>query len=382
MPTSLQVLFVVQGEGRGHMTQALALASMLRRRGHRVVRSVVGTSERREVPAFFVDGLATRIETVASPTFVTDGDGRVRLGATVASALRQWPRYAPSLDAIGRVVEAVEPDVIVTFYEGLMGVYAATRTPDVPIVAVGHQHMVEHPAYPFAPGSPLQRLALRGYTRLAGWGADVRLALSLYDADDTPGRRTRVVPPLLRPALFGLADRPTDGSLVVYLLEPRMARDLAAWSDRHPDVRVHCFSEVPAHEHSAALTFHALSGRRFLERMAVARGVVCTAGFETVSEAMWLGTPALMVPTPGHYEQQCNARDAAAAGAGLAASTLDLDAFLDHLDQTPAPDPEPFRAWVARAEGRAVGAVEEASGLAPPVVGDGLAGPVEMRVAR
>ena len=38
------------------------------------------------------------------------------------------------------------------------------------------------------------------------------------------------------------------------------------------------------------------------------RGVVCTAGFESVSEAMWLGKPVCMAPTPGHYEQRCNAR--------------------------------------------------------------------------
>ena len=29
----LRVLFAVQGEGRGHLTQALAVAAMLRRRG-------------------------------------------------------------------------------------------------------------------------------------------------------------------------------------------------------------------------------------------------------------------------------------------------------------------------------------------------------------
>ena len=376
----LDVLFVVQGEGRGHMTQALALAQMLRGRGHRLAGAVVGASDRREIPAFFRDGLAARLHRVASPNFAAGADGRIRLGRTALRALGQWDRYAGSVDALADVVEAGEPDVIVNFYEGLVGVYAATRTSDVPIVAVGHQFMLDHPDYPFVPGQRGQRLAVRAYTRLVGQGAAARLALSFYDAD-LPDARARVVPPLLRSSLFRLFDRPSDGSLLVYLMEPSRAHELAAWSDRHPGVRVHCFSDVDPHDHSAALTFHALHGRRFLERMAVARGVVCTAGFESVSEAMWLGVPALMVPTPGHYEQRCNALDAQASGAGLALDTLDLDAFLDHLDHAPAPDPTAFRAWVAQAEGRVLGAIEEAAGLVPPVSGDGLAGPADVRVS-
>ena len=214
------------------------------------------------------------------------------------------------------------------------------------------------------------------YTGLAGAGATERLALSFYDAPPHDG--LTVAPPMLRRGLFARAGRPCDGSLVVYLMEPAQARALAAWSDRRPDVRLHCFSDVPPHAHSAALTFHALAGDAFLDRMAVARGVVCSAGFESVSEALWLGVPALMVPTPGHYEQRCNALDAETVGAGLAARTLDLDPFLEWLDAHPASPAATsrFRAWVASAERCLVGAVEQAAGLAPLPAssGDGQAG--------
>ena len=369
----LRVLFAVQGEGRGHLTQALALAPMLRRRGHAVVGAIAGTSRWGDVPAFFRRGLGAPVETVESPGFVSGADGRIRAGATFWTNLARARRFAPSLDRISAAVDRLEPDVVVNFYEGLMGLHAVLRVTDAPVVAVGHQFMADAPGYPRLPGQPLQRLAMDAYTRLVGTGAATRLALSLYDAPDRPG--VRVVPPLLRGQLAELADRPSDGSILVYLMEPALAPSLAAWSDRHPDVRLHVFAQVEPHAHSAALTFHGLSGTAFLERMAVARGVVCTAGFETVSEAMWLGTPALMVPTPGHYEQRCNAVDAASVGAGVVSDRLDLDPLLERLDG-PAPDPAPFRAWVARAEGRAVGAVEEAAGLAPlggDGAGDGLA---------
>ena len=384
----LRVLFAVQGEGRGHMTQALALGEMLRARGHAVVGCVVGAGRRGAAPAFFRRAVGTPVETVESPTFAAGADGRIRAAATLAQAARRLDRYGASLDRIETVLEHAEPDVVVSFYEGLTGAYAFLRPLDVPVVAVGHQFMTGHPAYPLLPGQPVQRAALAAYTRLAGFGASVRLALSFYDATP-PDERTAVVPPLLRRDLFALADRPSDGSVLVYLMDAALAPPLVAWSDRHPGVRLHVFSDTEPRAHSPALTFHGLSGRAFLERMAVARGVVCTAGFESVSEALWLGRPALMVPTPNHYEQRCNAADAAAVGAGWAAETLDLGPFLARLD---ADDPAAraattarFRAWVAQAEDRAVGAIEAAAGivLTPPAyghAGDGRGGAADLDV--
>ena len=377
--TGLRVLFVVQGEGRGHQTQALALAAMLRRRGHRVVGAVVGGGRHRDVPAFFRAGLAAPTEVVESPGFVSGRGGRIRPLATAAHTLRQLGRYAASLDRIADAVDRLDADVVVNFYEGLMGAHAVWRAADVPVVAVCHQLMAGQPGYPLLPGQPVQRLAMEAYTRLVATGTTARLALSFYDA---PAEGVTVTPPLLRDALFGLDGRETDGSILVYLMEPALAPQLAAWSDRNPGVRVHAFSKMAPVEHSPALSFHGLSGRAFLERMAVARGVVCTAGFETVSEAMWLGKPALMTPTPGHYEQRCNAVDAARAGAGVVSDTLDLDPLMDLLDARDAAASGAtarFRAWVSRAEAIAVETIEAAAGLAPlaGAAGDGQAGDAE-----
>lgn len=49
----MKVIFVIQGEGRGHLTQALALGQMLRHEGHEVVKVLVGKSKNRMIPAFF-----------------------------------------------------------------------------------------------------------------------------------------------------------------------------------------------------------------------------------------------------------------------------------------------------------------------------------------
>ena len=100
--TRLRVLFAVQGEGRGHMTQALALAAMLRRRGHAVVGAVVGTDRWGDVPKFFRRGLGAPVEALphlerALVLRPTDEDGSTELRANqfaLARALWDAPADA------------------------------------------------------------------------------------------------------------------------------------------------------------------------------------------------------------------------------------------------------------------------------------------------
>ena len=44
----MRFLFVIQGEGRGHLTQAISLAQLLQAAGHEVIRAMVGLADRRE----------------------------------------------------------------------------------------------------------------------------------------------------------------------------------------------------------------------------------------------------------------------------------------------------------------------------------------------
>ena len=46
----MKFLFIVQGEGRGHFTQAITLEDMLLRNGHQVVEGLVGKSSSRTLP--------------------------------------------------------------------------------------------------------------------------------------------------------------------------------------------------------------------------------------------------------------------------------------------------------------------------------------------
>ncbi len=361
----LRCLFVVQGEGRGHLTQAMALRRMLREAGHRIEEVVVGKSEGQAVPAFFREAFDAPVSDVESPGFVSDGaDRSVRSGATLRRTLGRTPTFWRSLAVLDAAIDRHEPDVVVNFFEPLMGLYALTHPRSVPVVAVAHQYMFLHPAYRFPLGHWGRRWAARAFTRLTAWGASRRLALSLYPAPNRPQDELVVLPPLLRPDVFRQPQDRSESFYLVYILNSGYAEEVIRWHEENPAVPLHCFWDrpdaAPVEAYDDTLTFHQLDDEKFLRLMARCRGFVSTAGFESIAEAMYLGTPVQVVPVEGHYEQRCNAVDAVRAGAGVRSARFDIGRLRDTRDRHDGPG-ESFRRWVRRGRWRFVRELEAAA---------------------
>jgi len=368
MKPPLRVGFVVQGEGRGHMTQALALAAFLRDAGHEVARVWIGRSRYRTIPDYFVDGIGAPVETFDAPVQVPD---RRRVGASPARTLADAVRRAPAFwQSARRIREGVERlDLVVNFLDVLGA--AALRWAGgqgTPSVAVAHNYWFLHPGAGPLPGSTLTQAAVLGWMRATAAGSDMRLALSFAPAPPAASERLEVVPPLLRPGIADLVPR-DGGFLLAYALNPGYGTLLVEWQRRRPDVPVRCYVDGGA----AALAEPAgpgfeplpLDQGRFLDDLAACRAFVGTAGFEAVCESFHLGKPTLAVPTEGQYEQVLNAWDAERHGAARAGSYADLDRFWDAL---PTPGDAPvaaFRRWVARAPSLYVEALERASRRIP-----------------
>ena len=280
--------------------------------------------------------------------------------ATLLGIFGKLPKYFRILRELDAIVRETQPDVIINFFEPMAAFYAITRRKRPPVVAIGHQFMFQHPGYVRAPQLWKQLLSMKIYTRLLGARA-TKLALSLYQAPDLPGKRIIVGPPILRKQLFQLNSNPHGNFVLVYLLNHGYADQIIAWSTQHPQMKLHCFYDKPGappeFQHSPSLTFHKLDGEKFLKMMAACRHVVCTAGFESVSEAAWLGKPLFLVPVENHVEQQVNALDAQQFGLGLAETSFNLDRLAELPDRLPV---EKFRSWVNCAPKKLLAAIEHA----------------------
>jgi uncharacterized protein (TIGR00661 family) len=357
----MKMMFCVLGEGRGHMTQAMAVKEMADAAGHQVVAVTLGVSTSRPIPPYFESAMKVPVRQLPTLEFKYKNDRAVSNGATLWAALANLPKYARMVRQFEAVVAAAKPDIIINFFEPIAAFYTLTRRHRPPVVAVGHQFMFQHPAYVRAPRLWKQLISMRLFTRLMGARA-TKLALSLYEAPDLPGRRIVVGPPILRKQLFGLRPNPAGSFTLIYLLNHGYADQIIRWSDAHPQTRLHCFYDKPGAppelEHSPALTFHKLDGEKFLNLMAECRNVVCTAGFESVSEAAWLGKPLLLVPVENHVEQEVNAIDAQRFGVGLAERSFNLDRLAELPERLAT---ETIHAWMERAPGKFFQAVEQAA---------------------
>jgi uncharacterized protein (TIGR00661 family) len=343
------------------MTQAIAMKRLLEDAGHSICAALVGTSPRRQIPPFFTDRIGVDVHRFQSPNFAPDADNRgILVGRTIWASIRSLPTYLRSFRVFDEMLARHRPDLVVNFYEPLFGLYQMLKRERTPAACLAHQCLSLHPEFPFPEGHPVDRFLLRFLTRITTMRASVILALSFTPMSVMKAGRLFVVPPLLRPDVFR-QEIDTGDYLLVYLMSDGYAADIEAWHRRNPGVALHCFwdrKDAPdVDRRDETLTFHRINDMRFLSLMAGCRGLVTTAGFESVCEAMYFGKPVMMVPVDGHYEQLCNALDGERAGAGMRSDHFDLDAFMAYLPGDRLP-PEAFRMWVLAASERIVPLLE------------------------
>lgn len=146
--------------------------------------------------------------------------------------------------------------------------------------------------------------------------------------------RTRLVPPILRPAI--IEAEPARGEhLVVY--SGGSTELIDTLRDSPLPCRVYGMrdgDEVGTTD--GAIEYRPRSIDGFLEDLVGSRGVVTGGGFSLLSEAVYLGKPVLSVPLKGQFEQLMNARYLEQEGFGACATRVDraaLEDFLEDLDR-------------------------------------------------
>ena len=345
----LRYLFIVQGEGRGHMTQAIVLKHLIEKAGGTVVHALVGKSRHREIPDYFSGefaGIATPFEAI---NFVPRAGHRsVGLTSTVFLSFVNLPAYVRSIKTINRVVADCKPDVIVNFYEVLGGLARVFRR-SIPVVCIAHQYSFLHPDFKFPAGHAGKIFWLKFFTRMTALNATKQIALSFYPMPEVRTPRLVVVPPLLKEKVRKATSAAED-FILVYLLNYGYGEDLISWHKSHPGVRVWCFWDKPdAPEEwrlGENLVFHRINEEKFVERLCRCKGLISTAGFESVAEALYLKKPVCVVPVSGHIEQLFNAFDIHEHGIGLAEDRFDFDRFTQYIDGTK--EHSLFREWMTR----------------------------------
>jgi len=353
----MKFLFIVQGEGRGHFTQAITLEEMLIKNGHEVVEVLVGKSSYRSLPGFFNRTIKAPVKRFISPNFLpTAQNKRASLRRSVAYNLLHLPAYINSMLYIKHRIDESGADVVINFYELLTGLTYTFLRPRVPYVCIGHQYLFLHKDFEFPEKNELSLVMLRTFTRLTSIRASKKLALSFRSMGDD--NSITVVPPLLRREVLSL-DSECGNYVHGYMVNSGYADQIAEYNKDNPEVAMHFFwdkQDAPEEiKVSETLSFHTLNDVDFLKYMSGCKAYASTAGFESVCEAMYLGKPVMMIPV--HIEQDCNAYDAARSGAGIVSDSFNLDDLIKYSESY-----EPNRSfvyWVNSCERMLISELEE-----------------------
>jgi len=346
----MKFLFVVQGEGRGHITQAMTLNDMLTKNGHEVVAVLVGKSNFRELPEFFTRKFGPKVQRFDSPNFLpASKNKKTNIWISIAYNLFKAGFYVKSIFFIHTQIKKNKVDVVINFYDLMVGLTYLLSPPKIPCVCIAHQYIFLHPEYRFPDTNKIELCMLKFFTRLTCVRAQKLLALSTKKMENIPERRIFVVPPLLREAV--LKAQVSDGNyLHGYMLNDTYADRIIRFQQEHPGVFLRFFWDRKGVDEETVindyLSFHRLNDKLFIEYMAGCKAYATTAGFESVCEAMYMGKPVLVVPT--HIEQACNAFETSQLGAGIVADDFDLEKLLEYIPHyQKKPD---FKGWVQQAE--------------------------------
>ncbi len=346
----MRYLFVVQGEGRGHFTQALTLRKMLERNGHEVVGVMVGCSKKRRIPEFFSEKISCETIRFQSPNFLPSP--RVKRSSLLLSILYNillLPQFIASMFTIKKTISEIQPDVVVNFYELMCGLTYGIFNPQVPMINIAHQYYFMTHHFEYSGDKVLRFRLLNFYSWCTSLRSYKRLALSFRQERCGHESNIRVVPPLLRDKVLQVS-RSSGKYVHGYLLNAAFAHELQQWSEQNLDQPMHIFWDKKSANEVEMLTpmlaMHRLNDDLFLQYMAGCKAYATTGGFESVCEAMYLQKPVLMVPT--HIEQECNVIDAMRSGAGVTANNFDLDKLLGFVPEYRRSDE--FGVWVHSAE--------------------------------
>jgi len=324
-PERLRILYGINGEGMGHATRSeVVIESLLARHDVRAMAS--GAAFR-----FLVDRLP-RVDEIFGPTFALK-EGEIRRWATVRQNLRLARHELP--DTIRHWVDEVDdwqPDVVISDFEPLTGVYA--RLTHTPLIAVGNINMLDRCRHDREIiGSDREDFLLARTVAHSMVPGAVAYIVTTYFRPPVTRGGTTLVPPIVRPEI--IKARPERGDhLVVY------SSGDEALIEALRSAGIRCLVYGMRGGPSEAVTDGNLelrprSNDGFIEALRTARGVVAGGGFSLLSEAVYLGKPILSIPLRGQFEQAMNARYTERLGYGVCAPLPTPEIVGDFIERIP-----------------------------------------------
>jgi uncharacterized protein (TIGR00661 family) len=289
----LKIVYGVSGEGSGHSSRAREIARHLLDQGHDVRLVSYDRGYRNlcsDFSVFETEGL-----TIASR------DNRVSIVQTFTENLARMPEGHRKLQALRReLFKDFQPDCVITDFEP-MTAYLALHY-KIPLVSIDNQHRMRYVNFTMPPGMDTDWHVTRTIIRLMVPKPDVCLVTTFCPGTVRNDFTFQFSPMVGREVIE--QDVSEGSHFLVYVTSG--FESLVDVLKTFPRERFLVYGTTKTGE-EGNLIFKQPDRMGFLADLASCRGVIATAGFTLISEALALRRPYLAAPMEGQFEQQLNA---------------------------------------------------------------------------
>ena len=213
---------------------------------------------------------------------------------------------------------------------------------------ISHHFFFEHPDFKWPEERKFEKNLLLLHSWITSFAANKKLALSFNYAVNIQEKKLFIIPPLLRKKILNSIPV-NSGHIHIYTLNHGYVEDIQDWCKINPEIQVNMFSnfiDIP-HTNQSNLKLFSYDEETYIDSLKSCSRVICTSGFETPAEAIFLNKPLEVIPAGNHFEQSCNALDLERSGLGK--RTLKLISG-DKLFNANEAKKGIYRQWVKDAE--------------------------------
>jgi uncharacterized protein (TIGR00661 family) len=316
-----RIVYGVAGEGSGHSSRALEMASHLRDQGHDLWLVSYDRGYRNlkeDFRVFETEGLCIASE-----------DNKVSVVKTFTENLKRLPEGHRRLQELrSDLFKQFQPDCVITDFEP-MTAYLAHHY-DIPLITIDNQHRMRYIKYECPSGLELESRVTKNIIRAMVPRPDVSLVTTFFFGE-VRNERTFLFPPIVRCEVLSLNSQPGDHILVYVTSDfDSLLQQLRCFSRER-----FCVYGYDRSDQDGVLTFKPFSKDGFLHDLATAKAVIATAGFTLISEALCLKKPYLALPMQGQFEQQLNGYQLSQLEYGKSVDDVQPESIGDFLYRIP-----------------------------------------------
>lgn len=290
---NLRILYAIQGTGNGHLARATEIVPLLEQIGQTdvLVSGIQGDIQLPFPVKYKFYGLS----------FIFGKRGGVSLRETIR---RSKPlRFYRDM----RQLPVNDYDVVICDFEPVTA--WACRLHKKFCVGLSHQNAVLHPLAPKPSKSdPMGLTILKHYAP-----SSIKYGFHFKALDE------KNFTPVIRSGIRKVKAQ-NKGHYTVYL--PAFSNEeIELVLSAFPQYRWEVFSKHSKEDYrKGSIWFRPVSLEHFSQSFVDCEGILCTAGFETPAEAIYMGKKVCVIPMKNQYEQACNAAFAGSVGARVLSS--------------------------------------------------------------